>query len=185
MGVNKSRPKNKRVNWEEAFKLYCTELEDGRMRGLWDLNKELGISFSSLGKHASENDWFKRRKKMKKKELEAWERSKEQEAKKLGKKQFVIWNNSISLMQRQQRILARQLKEAEEKGKKVYAKELRDTMEALRIAMNGARITMGLPTEITKGEMTNFNSDVSLTPEEIEEIDKDFNKKDDENKKPN
>jgi len=69
-------------------------------------------------------------------------------------------------------------------GRKVYGKELRETMEALKTSVNGLRITLGMPTEITKGEMTNFNKDLSLSDEDLEKMDKDFEKSH-ENKNPN
>jgi len=61
-------------------------------------------------------------------------------------------------------------------GRKVYGKELRETMEALKTSINGLRITLGMPTEITKGEMTNFNKDVSISEEDLEKMDSDFEK---------
>lgn len=69
-------------------------------------------------------------------------------------------------------------------GRKVYGKELRETMEALRTSINGLRITLGMPTEITKGEMTNYNKDASLSEEDLEKMDSDFEKAH-ENKNPN
>jgi len=69
-------------------------------------------------------------------------------------------------------------------GRKVYGKELRETMEALKTSVNELRIKLGMPTEITKGEMTNFNKDLSLSDEDLEKMDKDFEKSH-ENKNPN
>lgn len=61
-------------------------------------------------------------------------------------------------------------------GRKVYAKELRESMEALKTSMNGLRITLGMPTEISKADVTNFNKEIPLSDEDLEKMDHDFDK---------
>lgn len=69
-------------------------------------------------------------------------------------------------------------------GRKVYGKELRETMEALKTSINGLRITLGMPTEISKADVTNYNKEVPLSEEDLNKMDSDFEKAH-ENKNPN
>ena len=61
-------------------------------------------------------------------------------------------------------------------NRKIYAKELRESMEALKTSINGLRITLGMPTEISKADVTNFNKEIPLSSEELEKMDLDFEK---------
>jgi hypothetical protein len=61
-------------------------------------------------------------------------------------------------------------------NRKIYAKELRESMEALKTSMNGLRITLGMPTEISKADVTNFNKEIPLSDEDLEKMDQDFEK---------
>lgn len=61
-------------------------------------------------------------------------------------------------------------------NRKIYAKELRESMEALKTSMNGLRITLGMPTEISKADVTNYNKEIPLSDEELENMDRDFEK---------
>lgn len=69
-------------------------------------------------------------------------------------------------------------------NRKIYAKELRESMEALKTSINGLRITLGMPTEISKADVTNFNKEIPLSDEDLEKMDRDFEKAN-ENKQPN
>ena len=173
------KKRSKNINERELFLYYC-QGEDGRLVSYRDVAKKFGLSRVWVGHIAAKNNWTEERQKLNDDKVLCFKENREQIIAEAEQKQFQIWTKAMKMLEWEMDLIAKKQEHykvaisVDPTGKlarKVGAFDQRQIMEAMKTAINGFRINLGLPTEISKGEMTNLNKEVELTDEDIAALD--------------
>jgi hypothetical protein len=140
--------------------------------------KKFGVSEQSVYRWGTSNDWVKRRADLGKKATEEFFKDREKLMVETNKKQFDelseieggVLTAIKMLTENQNLILHDETLDSDQKYKlmkqlRMQALDLKSLAEALRIAQNQKRIILGMPTEISKADITQTNKNVTLSPE--------------------
>jgi len=161
-----------------AFVFYCTPCE-GRLRTYQEVAEKFGVCMATVEKYGSRENWGQRRETIRNETTErALEQIKDQAAAEVDQ-DLTDWRRIKSVarkaVEKEERCLDGTEVYIDSKGKvkkRAYsAYGFSMAVESFDKAVKGMRVAFGMPTEITKGEVTNINKDVPLTPQEIEEMD--------------
>jgi transposase len=173
------KKRSKNINERELFLYYC-QGEEGRLVSHREVAKKFGLSKSLIGVIAAKNDWAEERQKINDDKVLCFKENREQIIADSEQRQFQIWSKAMKILEWELDLIQKKQDHytitiaADPTGKlsrKVGAMDQRQLMEAMKTAINGFRINLGLPTEISKGEMTNLNKEVELTDEDIAALD--------------
>lgn len=180
------KTRSKKLDERELFLYYC-ESENGRQRNYIDVAKKFGLTKGTVEYLGKKNDWVNVRQKLGENKFLCFKENREQIIAEAEQKQFEIWTKAMKVLEWELDLIQRKQDHykitiaADPTGKlarKVGAFDQRQIMEAMKTAINGFRINLGLPTEISKGEMTNLNKEVDLTDEDIAALDEDLSRLD-------
>lgn len=177
-------PKNRKTfDHHRAFVYFCTPDIYGRLPALSDVARAFGISSRTVEKYSSRNQWIKRRDEQGKKTVENFFSNRDEKIQELDMIQFrqislleetII--NVIARMNDAQKAFSDPKKTTEQKlialkQLKNEAFDLEKLTNALKTAHNQKRIMLGMPTEISKADVTTTEKSVKLSEEKIKEID--------------
>lgn len=182
--TNESRKPSHKWDRQKGFIYYCTPNPDGTPRSYADVAKMFGVSESAIQRYATRSKWLKRREDAGKKRVQRFLKKQEKIAEKTNFAQFENLNllergvmNAIKmLLAMQTDIVNDPTLEVEQKiklmkGLKMQSLDLKNLSDALKTAQNQKRIILGLPIDITKAEVKQTNKNVTLSPEDIAEMD--------------
>lgn len=181
---NKTQKPSLKWNRDEGFMFYCIPNPDGTPRSYADVAKMFGVSESAIQRYATRSKWLKRREDAGKKRVQRFLKKQERIAEKTNFAQFENLNllergvmNAIKmLLSMQTEIVNDSTLDVEQKiklmkGLKMQSLDLKNLSDALKTAQNQKRIILGLPIDITKAEVKQTNRNVTLSSEDIAEMD--------------
>ena len=184
-----SEEKNKGcpIDKNEAFKYYSTPKKNGRMKSYEDVAKKFNASVPAIEQIGSKNDWVRKREEYGKRSLERHQLDVEKKISESNKKLFDAWDDATDLLKKcvrkQRKVFDGEVVEKTKLGKAKKTKfspwAFREIVESLNKVQKAQRVILGMPNEITKGEMTNLIKESPLSKEELEAMEKDFKKIDD------
>jgi hypothetical protein len=150
----------KGIDWNEAKAYYMESFT----RSYADVAKKYGVSLTIVEKRGNDESWVKVRQELGEKALLEFEENKIMEIAKANK-------NHITIFRSLQAHAAKQLYNK----KDIKAGEVSAIASALKIAIEGERLILGLPTTVSKSEILGrLTTDLNLTPDKIAEMDKFF-----------
>lgn len=174
----------KKIDEKQLFLYYC-EGENGRLKSYEDVARNFGLTLRSVELLGKKNEWVMKRQEFGEKKFLCFKESREKIIEDAEQKQYEIWSKALKMLEWEMELIAKKQEsykcaiEVDPTGKlarKVGAFDQRQLMEAMKTAINGFRITLGLPTEITKGDLTTKNLTVELTADDIAGMDADLNR---------
>ena len=181
---NKTQKPSLKWNRDEGFMFYCIPNADGTPKSYAEVAKKFGVSESAIQRFGTRSKWPSRRDEAGKKRVERFLREQERIAEKTNLAQFENLNllergvmNAIKMLLTMQSDIVNDPKlDIDEKmklmkGLKMQSLDLRNLSDALKTVQNQKRIILGLPIDITKAEVKQTNKNVSLSPEEVAEMD--------------
>ena len=163
--------RKKNVNISEAFIFYCTPLKGGRLASYSDVSRAFGVSTRQVEKWGKKFVWVERRERFgKEQEKKAEETILQQveEASKRHLKNYVEIENFAMEQIREQKSM---FHGKEIKGRKFSSWAVGEATEQAKRAMNGQRVILGLPTEVSKADVNQTNRNLDLPLDQIEEMD--------------
>lgn len=163
--AKKAQGKYKWIDREEAFKLFCLKPDGRHYNAVYDVARILGCSTRVIERMCSLNDWVNRRESIGKNATEKFAEEMQDIAKAEKYKEFQDWNlvedvviSALATIKKaQQTYLDAPSDEAKLLAWKVLNKLSYDMLNlttALKTAKNQKRTLLGVPTDITKGELT-------------------------------
>jgi vacuolar-type H+-ATPase subunit H len=173
------KTRSKKLDEKELFLYYC-ESENGRQRNYLDVAKKFGLTKGTVEYLGKKNDWVNIRQKLGEDKFLCFKENREQIIAEAEQKQYQIWSKALKMLEWEMDLIQKKQESYQvaiamdptgKLARKVGAFDQRQLMEAMKTAINGFRINLGLPTEISKGEMTNLNKEVDLTDEDIAGLD--------------
>lgn len=180
------KKRSKNLDERELFLYFC-ESENGRMKNYDDVAKKFGLTRRVVERIGKNNAWLESRKKVGEDKFLCFKENREQIIAEAEQKQFEIWSKALKMLEWEMDLIQKKQDSYQvaisvdptgKLARKVGAFDQRQLMEAMKTAINGFRINLGLPTEISKGEMTNLNKEVDLTDEDIAALDEDLSRLD-------
>lgn len=172
------------MNERELFLYYC-ESENGRLRNYLDVAKKFGLTKRVVEQIGKRNEWLENRRKLGESRFLCFKENREKIIEQAEQKQFEIWSKALKMLEWEMELIQKKQESYQvaisvdptgKLSRKVGAFDQRQLMEAMKTAINGFRITLGLPTEITKGDLTTKNLTVELSAEDIAGMDADLNR---------
>ena len=172
MGNKRTRgQRGKNVNVDAMFIFYCTPDEEMRLPAYSDVAKQFGVSVRVVEKYGTKFEWVKKRDAFGKEQVKKAEDSLLEQIDAAGKRhlQNYVELESFAMLQiREQKSL---FHGKIIKGRKYSAWAVGEAAEQAKRAMNGQRVILGLPTEVSKADVTNTNKNLSLPTDQIDEMD--------------
>jgi len=171
---NDMKTRLKRLNRNELFIAYCTT-DSGRKRTVADVARMYGLSKLTLEEICTNEKWVEKRKKFEEEQFLSFKESRAKIIEQTEQKQYEIWSNALKMLEWELALIRKKQERWEvttsvdptgKLARKVGAFDQRQLMESMKVAVNGFRVTLGLPTEITKGEMTNTNKNIDVISDE-------------------
>ncbi len=163
----------KKINYDQAFLLYCTPKDDGRLRSVADVAEAIGSSTGWLERVAAKHEWVKRRDDIREKRQRVAELSLIEQVDTVNKDQFEKWDKvekfAMSLFDEQIGLFNGEIQETKAKKRSLYAVEV--ATNTLKEASKMKRVILLLPTEVSKADVTNLNKNVELPKDQIDEMD--------------
>jgi len=173
-----------------AFSVYCEKRPDGKLNSYADVAKKVGFSTVTVEKAGKKGDWANRR-------AELGEKAISQTIMTLGEqmkaKNIEHMKEFVELARKGKRILDAQMVlfeemmlDGTEKMKKPRKAKFSSFATSIAQSMviegiKGQRVTLGLPTDVTKSMAVNLNFTEELPKEELEQmqqfLDANYNKK--------
>ncbi|HYD35534.1 MAG TPA: hypothetical protein VD999_05680 [Vitreimonas sp.] len=142
----------KNIDWQSAFRFYCLPDEKGQLRSYSDVAKKFEVSEVSVETHGSNEGWVKLRENLGRKETAQFLEDRAEAQKQANLRQFAAY-------QEMQRVLKNELlsfgimQETNSPHRDVG--DLKKIAEAFKLAMDGERVILGLPTSVSKSEVDN------------------------------
>lgn len=182
--VRSLQPKSRKVfDHHRAFIYFCTPDIYGRLPALSDVARAFGVASRTVEKYSTRNGWIKKREEQGKKTVDNFFINRDEKIQELDMIQYrqislleetII--NVIARMNEAQRAFSDPKKTTEEriialKQLKNEAFDLEKLTNALKTAHNQKRIMLGMPTEISKADVTTTEKNVKLSEDKIKEID--------------
>lgn len=173
---------DRRIDWKEAFKYYCSSMVDGTIATYNDVAVKFGVSERTVEKIGKRNDWVKKRERAGEKALAAFIKNKEKIAEKMCHKQF----SELTELEDVAITYIRSLKQAQidfvqakDTGAKMLALKLmaniafnlEKSANTIKIAQQLKRVLMGLPTEISKADINSKITEATLTSDDVAKMD--------------
>lgn len=182
-----NRGANNRLPYEEMFTAYCTVVF-GRYPSYEDIAKKYNCNVRTVQKIASKNKWVNRRAEAEKRARDNFFENKDDLIKQANINGYESWekllraiNIEIELLTKFQSAFLQKFLNGEidpeiaRRKNKAYSDDFRNFASALKDSINGQRVILGLPTEVSKGEVTTINKNGVLTNEDLEKLDKRLN----------
>lgn len=181
----KRKGKYKWVDKTQAYELFCTKV-NGKYPTLAELAPILGCHPDTLLRLSAKEEWVKRRESVIKNAQEKFEEEMQDIAKAEKYKEFQDWNLVedviTTALQDIRQAQSNYLKETDPARKVLYLKVLKSLSydmlnftTSLKNAKHGKRTLLGMPTDITKGELLH-DTKISASLQELQEM-ADFIKK--------
>ena len=153
-GSSKSGPKN--IDWYEARKLY---LSDNTL-SYEDIAKKFGTSKTAVGNRAKAEDWTNLRQDLHEKAFSAFTEKLLDEKSSANNRHLTHWQNLQALANNSIVDMAERSYERDRKGKIIIIDgkpiprpinpfELEKLAKALKVAIDGERVVLGLPTSVS------------------------------------
>lgn len=179
MSKSRTQGKYKWVDKEQAFEMFCTKV-GGRYLTLDEVARALGCHNVTIHKMSMRDDWVNRRQSATKMAQEKFAEEMVEIAKAEKYKEFEDWNlvedvvvTALQTIKKaQQNYLDAPSDEAKLLAWKVLNKLSYDMLNlttALKTAKNQKRTLLGVPTDITKGELTH-DTKGSASLQELQEM---------------
>lgn len=173
MGNKRTRgQRGKNVNVDAMFIFYCTPDEEMRLPAYSDVAKQFGVSVRVVEKYGTKFEWVKKREAFGKEQVKKAEETILEQIEAASKRHL---DNYVEL----EGFAMAQIREQKSlfhgktiKGRKYSAWAVGEASEQAKRAMNGQRVILGLPTEVSKADVTQTNRNLDLPVDQIEEMDK-------------
>ena len=170
---------HKWIDKDLAFQLYCTKV-NGKWRTLADVARELKTTEKTIEVMSYRNDWVNRREIVGKNAQEKFLEEMADIAKAEKYKEFEDWNLVedviTTALQNIREAQTNYINEQDTAKKVLYLKVLKSLSydmlnftTSLKNAKNGKRTLLGMPTDITKGELMH-DTKVSASLQELQEM---------------
>lgn len=179
-------PRKGKFKLDETFlyKQYLTPTEDGRLRSVRDVALENGVSNDTLQKVATKNRWNEKRKQHQIDTKKQYELKLTEDANFLMDDMRKFWIKAHEVSKIHLDVILEAVKRPEiteelqktKEGIKLLktitsGKNLREYMEAFKVANNALRVWNGLPSDISKSDVTSRILTTELPEEELEKMD--------------
>jgi hypothetical protein len=175
---SKNPTKRGRVDWNEAFRWYCTKKEDGFMPSLRDVAIQFGVNIKTVEVHAVKDEWVINRQKAgekfqeKMKDIAIHYQFQQYEdltlLEDLTNDAIQIFKDAMNSYRKanstEEKILALKLI-------KNITNDILNLSNSLKITQNQKRVLLGMATEISKQDINQTNKNVMLSKEQVKEID--------------
>lgn len=167
--------RGKNVNVDAMFIFYCTPDEEMRLPAYSDVAKQFGVSVRVVEKYGSKFDWGKKRDAFGKEQIKKAEETLLEQIEKASTRHLENYVEMEALgmdVLREQKALFHGANLGEKKkGRKFSPWVIGEVTTVVKRAMNGQRVILGLPTEVSKADINQTNRDLNLPPDQIEEMD--------------
>lgn len=187
-----ARKKYTTIPRDIAFNYYCTPHElTGKYPSYEMVAEKFKCTERAIEKIGRAENWVFRRAELGKKLAEAFLENREELVKKVNQEGYEIWEKFLKAVTFELNLTIENQKEFAEKRQvegvdavirrrvnKTYSDDFKNFAVALKEGINGQRVILGLPTEVSKGEVTTINKNGVLTNEDLEKIDNRLNKYD-------
>lgn len=170
----------KNLDWKEVFKFYCEVSPDGRRKSYKEVSEKFGVSERMVEEKGRQENWVELRDNLGENELEAFKVKRIDEILNAENRHLKTWRSLQATALELLKDLRRDIETARTNTKvliKVYpTATLREITSTLDMAINGERVVLGLPTSVSKSDITTGGKPVTLTNEMMAEIDAMFEK---------
>jgi len=168
-----ARTRGKSIDYNAAFIFYCTPDEEGRLPGYREVARHFSVARQTIERMGVKHKWAERRQKMGKEQIEKAQKTVLEQIEEANKRHL---DNYIEMEKLAMKDLKDQGNVFDGKGSKIKKRKyspwaLSETSTVAKRAMNGQRIVLGLPTEVSKADVTSTQRTMTLPPDQVEEMD--------------
>ena len=167
--------RGKNVNVDAMFIAYCTPDDEMRLPAYSDVAKQFGVSVRVVEKYGVKFDWVKKREAFGKEQVKKAEETLLEQIEQASKRHL---DNYVEMERfgmeqlKEQRALFHGAKLPKEKGARKFSPfAVGEITTVVKRAMNGQRVILGLPTEVSKADISQTNRNLDLPGDQIEEMD--------------
>ncbi len=173
----KPQVRQKAINGILGFSLYCTPDEQGRMRSIADVAKKLGVAPGALGKLALKNEWVRKRDQITEIAMIQTQETIGEKLAKVNEAHFKAFSEMASfgmeILQAERKVYRKMAKGEKMDWRKDHMFSVGRAAVAHDMVVDGIkgqRVSLGLPTEVTRTAPTNVPEASALSHDDMEKM---------------
>jgi len=164
-----------RIDWLAARKFYVANT----MVSYKDVAAEFAVSTTSVERHARKENWKLQRDKIEDKAVEKFEGEIVDKKSEVNDRHTIVYRNMQSLASAQLLLAYEEFKKAQAANptnlsihddRIIKTYHMRDLFESLKLAIDGERVTLGLPITVTNTQITGADGKALFEQPDIDEL---------------
>jgi hypothetical protein len=162
----------KGINWEAALEFYLTPDSEGDIPSYQDVANKFGVSKKEVGLRAKRESWLQRRQNVYDLAESAFAENKVELIKQTIQRHIELWQRVQGQIDKLLDLLEKTISE-----NGLDRSNLRNLLliaKTLKIAIDGERLSLGLPNTVSSSNIQIEKDKICLTPESVAEIDRLF-----------